>query len=394
MKQLIPWGVDDAPSSATPQYQCLGGNGEVTVWTGDEAEVLYVMPTAGKLTGLSVSANSSVPTGKSLKVLARQNFADTALVAELTNNNTQASSSTDVTVADNDLVCLKTLPTNSPTVSKMYGSIEFIPDNEAETILLGGTGESDLAGTAKYLTISGQANGANSIADVQNVITSLNGGLYGTLKKMRVRLENAPTSTFSRTFTLYHNGTPTSMTVTISGNDTTADVYTDIEINDGDTFALYATVSGNATNTKAYWGFVIEPVTQGEYLLLGTSRFSLPTQGTSYEYNRIASGASSWTATKTDRRMGGGTGHTIKCIGLKTSTAPSTINDNKGYELWIENPSSGGQRALVEGTNTYNKSDEMTWSVNDYAYWNVRTYAYNSPNPAKASWCTVMQYVG
>jgi hypothetical protein len=253
-----------------------------------------------------------------------------------------------------------------------------------------------LNNVSKYYVPFASGNGTTNTTDVQNVITEKNGGVFGTIKKIRVALTVAPGGSHSRVFTLYKNGQATGLTVQVAASATSASYDSDVEISDGDTLALYMEAVGSPAATEAAWGFVIEPSNENEYLLCGCSRTTLPTSGSTYDYNLINGGNATWTPTKTDRSVGGEANHQIIGLGFKLSRSPSTAADNKAYELYLENPSTDAvaPRAYVEGLATYAKSTVDNWATVRYQTWNVRTLGFNSPRTATGTWCVQMKYVG
>lgn len=391
--QILTWGIDDAPSSSVTQYQSVTGNGEVATWTSTESEVKMAIPTAGTLTNMWGVASVGAGTSKTLQVAVRQNGTTTSLSLPFTGTTTQLSSMHRLAVADGDLVNLVSVPTSSPTVGTYYGAMEFRPDNPVESIVLGGSGDATLALSARYLCPSALANPAATYSDVYNVITEVNGGTYGFIKKLRVTLNIAPGGVASRTFTIYKNGATTGISTTITGTATSNYVDCDIELIDGDTYALYATASGAPTASAVYYGMVIDATDKSQYMISGVTSSGLPTSVGQYQYNRISTGNSTWTTVKADRNlMGGLYNHHIICVGLKTSRGPGLAASGKAYEVYVESPSAAGDRAYVFETATYAKSTMMGWGAKRFSTWNVRALGYNTPLSATGAWTIVMKY--
>lgn len=392
--QLIPWGLDDAPSSSVTQYQSLGGNGEVATWTNTEAEVKLCIPTAGVLTNWWAKGSASPGVGKTNTLKVRLNGADSALSLAFSGTpDLYKSSQARVTVADGDLVDISSTPGSSPAAAMYYGALEFRPTDPVETVLLGATGDTSLGSTLRYLCPSACANGAVTESDVWTTIAEHTGGEYGLVKKFRVVLEVAPGVGKSRTFTVRQNAVATSMVVTISGTDTTGEDSTNtFYVNDGDTLSIAATSSGSPASSKAYYGFVLEPNRVGDYLICGVSGSALSTTGAAYEYNLVGTGAANWTTSKTDKAMGGYYNHFLTSVGMKLSRAPNTGGGSgKSYEMYIENPSAGGIRAHVVDAATYNNSGEFCWGLRTWQTFNPRTLAFGTPSSASASWALQMR---
>lgn len=396
VRQLLPFGLDDAPSGSVNQYQSITGNGEVAAWTSTENEVQMCVPTAGKFTNLYMKGSLAAGVGKSRNVILRKNGADTSLLLNFGATDTVKYSLVKESVVAGDLVSFVSVPTGSPANALYYGSIEFWPDDPNESILMGGTGDVSLGNTLRYLCPHALANGATAESDVWTVIANYRGGQYGTITKFQVALSAAPTGTQSRTFEIRKNGAGTGITVTITGTATTGSATGSVTVSDGDYLTIGATASGSAASSKAYYGIVIEPDSVGEYLIPGVSGGSLSTTGASYEYNFVSCGNAAWGAVKGDKAQGGQWGHFVRSIGMKLSRSPSTVADTKAYELYLENPASIGLRAYVEGLATYANSGEQIVGSKGFGSsntWNTRTLGFNSPRVATAGWTMQMRYL-
>ncbi len=391
--QILTWGIDDAPSSSVSQYQSITGNGEVATWSGTESEVKVCIPTDGVLTNLGGVASVAPGTGNTETIAVRKNGSTTDLKLDFAGSTTQLVNLYKLDVADGDLVNLISVPVSSPTVGNYYGSVEFRPNNPLYTVVLGGSGDGTLALSSRYLCPSALANPSATYSDVYNVVVEPDGGIYGYIKKLRVTLDIAPSGVASRTFTIYRDGSTTGVSVTITGTATSNYVDCDIQLDDGQTYAIYATASGAPAASSVYYGMVIEPEDKFVYSISGVSNSSLPTSTGQYQYNRMSTGNSTWTTTKTNRNlMGGIYNHFIYCLGMKTSRGPGTAGSNKSYELFIENPSAGGQSLSVFETATYAKSSRMAWGARRWNTWNQRALGYNTPLSASGTWTALVKY--
>lgn len=394
--QMLTFGLDDGPSGSVNQYLSVTGCGEVATWTSTEGEHGVAFPTAGTLTNWFIQRASGPGVGSTSVYRIRKNLANTSMTLSFTGTETYKQSLYKETVAAGDVITLVHEPSVSPTASEAWGVVEFRPTNPAESVMLGGTGDVSLGLGARYCALHAIANPASILFDVETLITDVRGGIYGVVTKLHVVLETAPTGvTASRTFEIYKNGAGTGVSLTITGAAKTGSTTGSITVNDGDRLALYATATNAPSASKAWYGIVIEPEYQNEYLMNGCASGTLPTGG-AYEYNRISTGNAAWTATKLNRSRSGATwGHYAVCIGLRVSRAPDTADpasSNKAYELYLENPSAGGERAYVLDNATYAKSAAFHWGARRFNTWNVRALAFNTPASANAQWCLQMRH--
>ena len=390
--QLLPFGLDDAPSRTVVQYQSLTGQGEVSTWTSTENEVYMLIPTDGVLTNMWCKASVAPGVGTSWSIAVRQNNTTTSLACPISGTSTFGSSKYRLSVSAGDVVNLISTPTSSPTAATMTGAVEFHPNNPDESILIGGPGDVSIPGSGtRHYCLHGIANGATTESDVYTIIPEFGGGTFGYITKLYVWLESPPASSASRTFEIRKNGTLTGMSVTISGLSTSGNTTNSINVNQGDYISLHQTGTSSPTATKAAWGIVIEPVRVGEYLICGVSGASIDTIGSGYEYNRLATGNSSWTSTKTDKVVGGQFQHFVRSMGVRLTRAPGGVG--KAHEFYIENPSSGGPRVYVENAAVFNNTTEMCYGLKNAGNANIRHLAYNSPAVATASWSMQMRYI-
>lgn len=398
-RQLLPFGLDDAPSSSVTQYMCVTGAGEVSAWTSTEAETRMCIPTAGVLTSLWMKGSAAPGAGKSNKIITRVNSANTSLELNFVDTDTLKESLYLQSVSAGDLVNFSSVPTGSPSAAKYYGAMEFRPTNPAESILLGNTGDVSLGGTLRYCCLHASANGAVTAFDVSTLISNYRGGYYGTLTKFRVALDTAPGGVASRTFEIYHSVSgATGITITISGTSTSGSTTGALDLHDGEYIYIQATASGSPATAKAYFGAVIEPEVVGEYLIASCSGATLSTSTSAYEYNMASTGNDAWGSAKATKANGSSVHHYMRSIGMALNRSPSTVSDTRGYEIYAENPSAIGNRAFVSGLNTYANSGEFLWGARIKNTWNVRSLAFNSsggsaPRVANAIWSTQMRYL-
>lgn len=394
--QLIPYGLDDGPSGSVTQYLSITGNGEVATWTATETEHTMCFPTPGALTNWSLNRSSAPGGAATSQYLIRKNYANSTFSMTFTSAMTFKENLTNLAIADGDYVSIAHIPTGSPAASEVWGTFEFRPTNPREMVMIGSTGDVSLGLAGRYLCLCACANGAATYTDVQTIITSWRANFFGTITKLRVCLEAAPVGVASRTFEIYLNGAGTGVTVTITGSSVTNNTTCSIDVGDGDTIALWATATNSPSSSKAWYGIVIEPEYRSEYLICGVSGSTLSTSTSSYAYQRISTGNSSWGSSKPDRRQGASWEHYVTSLGVKLSRAPNATSPGdltKAYEVYLENSSAGGNRAFVQGSNTYNNSGQFLWGAKRWNTWNIRGLAFNTPNTVTGAWALQMAYL-
>jgi hypothetical protein len=115
----------------------------------------------------------------------------------------------------------------------------------AKQLLVGGV-NSNLVTATRYLPFGSGVfdDFSSTLGDWESPI-----GVSGTISKLSVKLETAPGSSESRTFTLVKNGSDTAATVTISNTDTLAvDLTNSISVTAGDLLAIKSVGSTSPAN--------------------------------------------------------------------------------------------------------------------------------------------------
>jgi len=195
---------------------------------GAEATVQAIAPCAGTITALYARRNTS-PGGPTVTYTLRINGADTALAAAVTSTTT-VSDTDSIAVAAGDLISVGVVATGGAPASSAGGvGLAFTPtvDGEALVFALATSGFSNSA--SRYLAPS-QAVAQATEADAQGVAP-----MAFTMKKLRVRVNTAPTSGKSWAFTGRKAGASQALTTTIQNAETTSPaVTTDFSVAAGD----------------------------------------------------------------------------------------------------------------------------------------------------------------
>ena len=156
------------------------------------------------------------------------------------------SASFALTVAAGDLLVIQQSTTGSPTASSWAtGSLCFVP-TDAGRYVVSGSGTQTTTGASSYAPPHGSTStnyNFNTVESNRRFIAHGSESLaFGTFW---VSLGGAPSAGQSRTFTLYVNSSPTTLTVTIANPATSAslDVATPVTIAPGDTWVIHGTTT-------------------------------------------------------------------------------------------------------------------------------------------------------
>src|SRR3990167_3383309 len=149
------------------------------------------------------------------------------------------------------LILLLLLPTNAYAMLSM---------------LQGGSEGADLATSGtEYLPARGGIDPDTTESTKQTLISEA-----GTVKTFYVELRTAPGAVTTRTFTLRKNGSNQSLTVTISGTDTTgSDLSNSFTVVAGDRLTISSTVTGTPAASVVFWSMLFDSSTAKRSILNG-----------------------------------------------------------------------------------------------------------------------------
>lgn len=231
----------------------------------------YPMPTDGTLKKLKVRVENVPGAGKNVVFTLQKNGVDTALTCTVADANRIGSDYVnEVHFSAGDLINYKCVTSAGITASSWTSCIEFEGDDDTESILLGGTGNSGVSTTVtSTASIYGAAFYSASTATANGQLVTTD----GTRKKFYVVLSSSPGG--GGTFT-FSNGISVAITDPNTSGNNTADTSA---ITGGTTSRRVACTpsGGPTTSTKARWGIVFVPDNPGEFLIMG--RISISTLG-------------------------------------------------------------------------------------------------------------------
>lgn len=225
-----------------------------------EDRAYEIIPTPGVLKDLYVWMSAGAGTDPDAYTFTLRKGGDNTTLTKsiVADSTTGYDTDHDVAVVAGDYVDLAMVPIDSPANGPVAGwGIIFAPTTDGESLILGCSYDNPTNSQTEYNYLqTGAYNNAWSTTE------NPQGGqahLYGVdLKKLYVKLENAPGAGNTWTFTVRGTGpASTTITVPITGTDTTgndtAHTYT---LTDYDDLAIMAVPDSSPTTGMVYWGLV------------------------------------------------------------------------------------------------------------------------------------------
>jgi hypothetical protein len=239
-----------------------------------EAHRTFLVTTPGVFSKLYYATIAAAPgAGKSWNITMRVNGATPAgsLSATIADTNQSGSDLVHtVSVVAGDTVDLLVTGVGTPSGSSMAWSVQFDSTNTAESMLNGNGGSEALSTSSTQMVNLGGA-------DEQSVIKTYSTGIKqsfvspisGTIKNLYVKLGTAPGEQYTRTFTVFVNGTTsTDVTCTVPSEGTTAsDAVNSVAVTAGDYITILSTVSGTPVASTVSLGITFEADVDGYFIV-------------------------------------------------------------------------------------------------------------------------------
>ncbi len=223
---------------------------------------------AGVISNMRVTIVTAPSSGKSWTWTLYKNAAATSLTVTISDTGLTAVDSTHtVAVAPGDLLAWEMAPTGTPTaMTALDISATFKSAVRNESFLVAGSengGSIQSNSATNYAGIQGHPQWNATEANVSSLMPT-----SGTLDRFYAELQALPATGRSYTFTVYKNGAPTSMAVTISDSGVRAsDLTHSISFVAGDTISIESVPSGTPTQRALSASFRIIPTIPGESIL-------------------------------------------------------------------------------------------------------------------------------
>lgn len=217
-------------------------NSSAATYWANEGDATIIMPTAGTLSLLGLTLNTTPGVGHGYAMTLIVNGVASALSVSVTDTATTATNSVDsIAVAAGDTISLRITASGTPAAGNVDSCMLFTPTVEGEFFFGYGTSATSSTNVVNYEHVFGV--GANSWSTTESSRNQQSIGQC-TLKKIYVKTGAAPGGAASYTYTVRSNTGNTSLSAVISGASQTGSVTADVAIATADKLALAATPSG------------------------------------------------------------------------------------------------------------------------------------------------------
>jgi hypothetical protein len=362
MKQPIIGGFNNALSKTATEYNTLSGGRD---WTNSYNSAKQLVSTPGTFSDFAVELSAAPGNGGSYTITLLNVTQSTSLAVTITDPATTNANAGTLSVAAGDVIQLRsTYSSPSATPTARWSAI-FEGAYAKESLILGG-GQCMKTST-QYLPIALGTNATSNEAEsnVYQVIPT-----SGTIKNLFVILSTDPgdVGVDAYRFTLLKyptdDGAATSLTVTITANDTVgSDTEHEISLVAGDYVCMMVEPLESPSATPYFWsGFTFIADTNGESLILGQSSDTPTVGSTEYNYLTSTNWGLGWSAS--ENYQGGQSGITLKKLYAMLSGTSA-----QDYLLTVRATSNGGDTpvaATVTAGNTTGNSGDNTYAIGDY----------------------------
>jgi len=330
MEQVLFAGYGDALNSGATEYNGLPGGHS---WLATEFDRSHLVSTSGKLKNLRVELAAAPGVGTSYTFTLRVNGVNSALTVTIADAITSAEDITHkVDVVAGDAVCLQCVPAGTPTTPKARWTTMFEGNTAKESLVLGGSRA--MNSDTYYAPVSQSICVCCSVEnDTRRVCPT-----SGKFKNLYVRLAEDPgTSPDAYRFTLRVNGVSSTLTCTITADDTTGNnTINEVTVSAGDVLTLMIEPLNAPTNSpNVIFGMTFVADTDGESLILGGTNHNLSYTTTKYSQVITAHYSVTWSSTESDRHQLG-QACTLKKLYVLLQAAPG---DGHSYTFTVRETS-------------------------------------------------------
>lgn len=351
-EQILPNStLNSLIGSGTPSYQNPWGMSS-SGWHATEGDRQIYMPTGGAIKELRVFYGATVANPNTLTFTVRVNGSATSLTCTITGGASTCSDTSDsATVAAGDLVVIEKATSGTVTNSLARFSVLFDGSTSAESVFAGVTEDDLNATTTEYNAFYGRVAWGSSETSRKTMIST-----GGTIKKLYISLTGTAGASKSYAFTVYKNGSSTSLTCTVSGaSDTTcSDTSNSFSVAAGDYITIQSAPSGTPTVRDAKWSVVFEATTAGEFVI---PTIYTPNSNSAVTY-WAHGGTGGSTSTSGNSRQPTYSGFTQKNQYVLLDTDPG----GSGSWVFSNENGTGSNVTISSGSTTGNATGDVTWS--------------------------------
>jgi len=281
MKQILIGGGQGTLDTST-SYGPISG---APLWanTGVGHELSGLATESCTLSNFRMKLTTAPGSGKSRTFTVYKNNASTDLEIVISDTETEGSDTINtVSLVAGDRVCLRHVPSNSPTSSTTeFYSMELDTETNNTSIIMGSSTNLNSSST-RYLTLFSK----RSSATTGQAYATCYFPCAGTLKNFYVETYGSPGTSKTYTFTIYRNNGSTSLEVAITGPASTGNNTSDtVSISKGDYIHIRCDPSSYPAATTCTWGITFEADNDGEIPVCAAYSSDYPrNDATEYNY--------------------------------------------------------------------------------------------------------------
>lgn len=254
-------GPSTGPSNSALRYGPFGAGNGASTWSTGLSSANVTIPIAGTIGNIVARFPVSITTGSyQLSLMVN----DVAVLSGTISTGTSLTVAGTASIAAGDRVCWRLTPTSTPdTQTVVQIGCTFDSTTPGKSLLFSSVTTGTTEGYIPFNSSTGPSG-----TDIPRRCVFPTGGV---IDEFRVRLSAAPGTTTSRTFTLYKNGAPTGLTVTLGSGDTTGTASgTSVSFSAGEYGNIRCEhTAGTPATSFISIGTVWTPTISGEGLIFG-----------------------------------------------------------------------------------------------------------------------------
>ena len=332
--------------------------------TTSVANVREIISCAGRFFGLDVALLVAPGLGKSWKFELWVNDAATGVTCTISDTDKTGSDYTNsVVVAEDDDICIKATPTNTPSSYVAANVIcSFFSTTPGQSLMFGGSYGALTTTTAdtEWLSLAGINDTDQAIENfvVMPVSTP------GSLKRITIKLATAPGATSLRKFEIMRNGAGTGLALNFTTN-TEQSAALNKAYSAGDTIYIEETTHGTVAPASCAWvriGLTFEADTPGLFML-GSTHSNQPSASVNW-YSRLVQ-HSNWSSAAAQARKDVRGGLTLTNLYVWLSVAPG-IGKSRRVVIQKQNSDTGLDITVPNLVTTGNVSSDVLFAEREH----------------------------
>jgi len=338
---------------------------------------------AGTIRRLRVRVTAAPGTGKSWELRLMKNGSETDVVVTISDSETGNQDTThEVTVAEGDLLSLRSVPSDTPAFADAYWSMEAEWDTSQRFVMTGGN-RSTASFTTNYMNVPHSTRHTDLPETQAQTLIPLD----GKIQELHV-YDGSVASQSVRYSIVLNDSEVTDSRVTSTDGVATKITGLDIDIQPGDKLVVQMTRISGSTGfpAGAKVAVVFQPDTDGESILSGSSDLDTLTTGTA-EYNHLNGYRTNWSGTESLYQSPSPSDFVLKKFIVWISAAPGT-GDTRTFRI-RKAGANGNSIASFGATDQQIQDTTNTDSITTGDLLNISTAETGTADTADGMWAAV-----